>query len=85
VRYMSSFADAVASAVAVAKPGDMILTLGAGNVSQLGPAILEKLGARKPKSRSRTVLEAIGGLLVFSGKHAVLNTHRANGASARRS
>jgi UDP-N-acetylmuramate--alanine ligase len=41
--YASSFADAVALAVAAAQPGDMILTLGAGSVSQLGPMILTKL------------------------------------------
>jgi len=40
---MSSFADAAAAAAALAQPGDMILTLGAGNVSQLGPIILEWL------------------------------------------
>ena len=39
----SSFADAVASVAALAQPGDMVLTLGAGSVSQLGPMILEKL------------------------------------------
>ena len=42
-RYIPSFADAAAAAAAAAQPGDMILTLGAGNVSQLGPMILEKL------------------------------------------
>ena len=41
--YASSFADGVASVVEAAQPGDMILTLGAGSVSQLGPMILEKL------------------------------------------
>jgi UDP-N-acetylmuramate--alanine ligase len=41
--YMSSFADAVNSVAAAAQDGDMILTLGAGNVSQLGPMILERL------------------------------------------
>src|SRR5712671_4785701 len=41
--HMPSFADAAASASALAQPGDMILTLGAGNVSQLGPIILEWL------------------------------------------
>jgi UDP-N-acetylmuramate--alanine ligase len=41
--YVSSFADAVNSVAATAREGDMILTLGAGNVSQLGPMILEKL------------------------------------------
>ncbi|MGZ4821930.1 MAG: UDP-N-acetylmuramate--L-alanine ligase [Terriglobales bacterium] len=44
--YASSFADGVASVAAAAQPGDMILTLGAGSVSQLGPMILEKLQAR---------------------------------------
>jgi UDP-N-acetylmuramate--alanine ligase len=43
VSYASSFADGVASVVAAAQPGDMILTLGAGSVSQLGPVILENL------------------------------------------
>jgi UDP-N-acetylmuramate--alanine ligase len=42
-QYASSFADAVNSVAATAQEGDMILTLGAGNVSQLGPMILERL------------------------------------------
>jgi UDP-N-acetylmuramate--alanine ligase len=42
-QYVGSFADAVSSASAAASDGDMILTLGAGSVSQLGPMILEKL------------------------------------------
>jgi UDP-N-acetylmuramate--alanine ligase len=46
VRYVGSFTDAVESAVGGAGEGDMILTLGAGSVSQLGPMILEKLEAR---------------------------------------
>jgi UDP-N-acetylmuramate--alanine ligase len=41
--YASSFEDAVASAAAKAEPGDMILTLGAGSVSQLGPILAERL------------------------------------------
>jgi UDP-N-acetylmuramate--alanine ligase len=41
--YVSSFADATNAVAAQAQPGDMILTLGAGSVSQLGPMILEKL------------------------------------------
>jgi UDP-N-acetylmuramate--alanine ligase len=45
--YVSSFADAVSSAAAVAEDGDMILTLGAGSVSQLGPMIVEKLKERE--------------------------------------
>ncbi len=47
-RYVSSFAEVVDSAVAVAEDGDMILTLGAGSISQLGPMILEKLKQREP-------------------------------------
>jgi UDP-N-acetylmuramate--alanine ligase len=43
VQYAGSFTDAVSAAAAAAHDGDMILTLGAGSVSQLGPMILEKL------------------------------------------
>jgi UDP-N-acetylmuramate--alanine ligase len=43
VEYASSFAEAVSAAAASAQDGDMILTLGAGSVSQLGPMILERL------------------------------------------
>ncbi len=48
-RYASSPSEAIDAAVAVAQDGDMILTLGAGSVSQFGPMILEKL-----KERERT-------------------------------
>ncbi len=44
--YAPSFSNAIESAVANATGGDMILTLGAGSVSQLGPMILERLQAR---------------------------------------
>jgi UDP-N-acetylmuramate--alanine ligase len=47
VQYVSSFADAVTSAVGAAQDGDMILTLGAGSVSQLGPTVLERLRERE--------------------------------------
>src|SRR5271165_6821601 len=43
VTYAPSFPDAVDTVAALAEPGDMVLTLGAGNVSQLGAMILEKL------------------------------------------
>jgi UDP-N-acetylmuramate--alanine ligase len=43
VVYAPSFSDAVAMVVALAQPGDMVLTLGAGSVSQLGAMILQKL------------------------------------------
>jgi UDP-N-acetylmuramate--alanine ligase len=41
--YAASFAEAVKAVTSVAQEGDMILTLGAGSVSQLGPMILEEL------------------------------------------
>jgi UDP-N-acetylmuramate--alanine ligase len=45
-RYVASFPDAAGAVAAVAEDGDMILTLGAGSVSQLGPMILERLKER---------------------------------------
>jgi UDP-N-acetylmuramate--alanine ligase len=50
VQYVRSFADAIAAATAVARPGDMILTLGAGSVSQLGPQIIAALESRDHRS-----------------------------------
>jgi UDP-N-acetylmuramate--alanine ligase len=44
--YLSSFAEAAQAVAAEAGDGEMILTLGAGNVSQLGPQILEQLRTR---------------------------------------
>ncbi|HWY02054.1 MAG TPA: UDP-N-acetylmuramate--L-alanine ligase [Candidatus Acidoferrum sp.] len=46
-RYVSSPAEAVDAAAAVAQDGDMILTLGAGSVSQFGPMILDRLKERE--------------------------------------
>src|SRR5579864_7553186 len=43
VEYVSSVADAIGAATKAAQAGDMILTLGAGSISQLGPLIVEKL------------------------------------------
>src|SRR5579872_2838281 len=59
VRYTASFGEAAEAVVAGAQEGDMILTLGAGSVSQLGPMILEELQARQgttsiPKSLATT-------------------------------
>ncbi len=54
VQYASSFAAAAdAAAAAAAQDGDMILTLGAGSVSQLGPMILERLNTREAATLSR--------------------------------
>jgi UDP-N-acetylmuramate--alanine ligase len=46
-RYAGSTAEAVEAAATLAEDGDMILTLGAGSVSQIGPVILEKLQERR--------------------------------------
>ncbi|MGC2245610.1 MAG: UDP-N-acetylmuramate--L-alanine ligase [Terriglobales bacterium] len=43
VVYLPSFADAVERVSALAEPGDLVLTLGAGSVSQLGAIILDRL------------------------------------------
>jgi UDP-N-acetylmuramate--alanine ligase len=43
VAYVSSFEEAVSAVASASHPGDMILTLGAGSVSQLGPMVLENL------------------------------------------
>ena len=45
-RYVRSFSDAARELAGTAKKGDMILTLGAGNVSHLGPEILKELKGR---------------------------------------
>jgi UDP-N-acetylmuramate--alanine ligase len=56
-RYVGSFEDAATSVSAGAEEGDMILTLGAGSVSQLGPMILEQLQTKSvqiPESAAST-------------------------------
>jgi UDP-N-acetylmuramate--alanine ligase len=47
VEYAKSTADAIQAVTSAAQEGDMILTLGAGSVSQLGPLIIEKLKQRE--------------------------------------
>jgi UDP-N-acetylmuramate--alanine ligase len=46
-QFANSFGDAVKAASSAANPGDLIITLGAGNVSQLGPQIVEALQAKR--------------------------------------
>jgi len=43
VRFVPDFPAAIAAATAAAGEGDLILTLGAGNVSQLAPQIVDHL------------------------------------------
>jgi len=45
-RYVASFQEAAEAVAAQARENDMILTLGAGSVSQVGPIVLETLGRR---------------------------------------
>ena len=44
-RYVESFGDAPRIAASVAAPGDLVLTMGAGDVTRLGPLILDELAA----------------------------------------
>jgi UDP-N-acetylmuramate--alanine ligase len=46
VKYAASFADAVKALAEVAAEGDVIITLGAGSVSQAAPMVLEELRHR---------------------------------------
>jgi UDP-N-acetylmuramate--alanine ligase len=43
VQFAPDFPAAIAAVAAQAREGDLILTLGAGNVSQLGPQVLAAL------------------------------------------
>ncbi len=43
VAYVASFEDVAAELVARARPGDLVLTLGAGTVTTIGPAVLKLL------------------------------------------
>jgi len=52
VAYAFSFSDAVATVAALAQPGDMVLTLGAGSVSQLAAMILQKLETKSQAPRT---------------------------------
>ncbi len=45
-RYMPNRHDIVRHLAEVSRPGDLVLTMGAGDVTMLGPAIVEALGAR---------------------------------------
>jgi UDP-N-acetylmuramate--alanine ligase len=47
VRYAPDFSSAIAAVTALAAPGDLVMTLGAGSVSQIGPQILAALESAK--------------------------------------
>ena len=46
VRFAANLDDVVAELVAAAREGDLVLTLGAGSISQVGDRVLAKLGER---------------------------------------
>jgi UDP-N-acetylmuramate--alanine ligase len=46
VERVSTLAEAEAAAAARARPGDLVLTLGAGDVTRVGPGVLARLGER---------------------------------------
>jgi UDP-N-acetylmuramate--alanine ligase len=48
--YVPSFEEAAEFASRAAKPGDLVLTLGAGSIAQLGPQVLEQLHSRAAKT-----------------------------------
>ncbi len=47
VRFAANLDDVVAELEAAAREGDLVLTLGAGSISQVGDRVLAKLGERK--------------------------------------
>jgi UDP-N-acetylmuramate--alanine ligase len=51
VSYVASFGEAARQVSALAEPGDMVLTLGAGSVSQLGPMVLEQLRKKQAQMK----------------------------------
>ncbi len=53
VQYAASTEEAIARAMARAREGDAILTLGAGNVSQLAPVVVERLESREQGTGNR--------------------------------
>ncbi len=53
VQYAASTEEAIMRAMARAREGDAILTLGAGNVSQLAPVVVERLESREQGTGNR--------------------------------
>ena len=44
-RYVPGFADVPAVVAAIAKPGDLVLTMGAGDITKMGPLVLDEIAA----------------------------------------
>jgi UDP-N-acetylmuramate--alanine ligase len=58
--YCGSFEDAIDTVVENSEPGDVILTLGAGSVSQLGPQVVDALQARAAATANERQRAALG-------------------------
>jgi len=52
-RYVESLGDVPRVAASVAAPGDLVLTMGAGDVTTLGPLILDELAAESTTADSK--------------------------------
>jgi UDP-N-acetylmuramate--alanine ligase len=50
-RYVEAFADVPPVVASIAAPGDLVLTMGAGDVTQLGPLVLDELAAASGAAR----------------------------------
>ena len=44
-RYVPDFADVPAVVAALAEPGDLVLTMGAGDITKMGPLVLDEIAA----------------------------------------
>ena len=53
VMYLSSFKEIVDHLTNIVKPGDVVMTLGAGDVWKIGERLLERLEGRKPENRNQ--------------------------------
>ncbi len=56
-RYIPAFADVPKVVAALAAPGDLVLTMGAGDITTMGPLLLAEIGGPDPAGRARTTHE----------------------------
>ncbi len=52
VTYQPSWDDAAATVAAIARPGDLVITVGCGDVTKIAPLIVAELDARQPAGSS---------------------------------
>jgi len=48
--YVPDFADVPKVVAALARPGDLVLTMGAGDITRMGPLVLAELASGEPGS-----------------------------------